>query len=245
MFSFLKPPKLNTGLFISVSLICLLFAIISLIIIKNGWIGGFLNAGETLDSYNFQAVSQGDPLITKIPDLKEILAGPIISVSDPSQGPDNSPITIVEFSDFSCQYCQEQEMVLQSVLKLYDNKIKLIWKDYPENNVNSISYKAAIAGRCAQAQNQFWPYHDLLYQNPAMVEKEEFLKLADELNLKQNDFKKCLTDNNIKKLIQDNMAEANGLNITGIPFIYINDQEIMGQTSIQDIRKIIDEELNK
>lgn len=197
------------------------------------------------DKYFFKNFSQGDPLTTKIPDINDILAGPIISQNDPSLGPIDAPITLVIFSDFECKFCQTQERIIKAIMEQFQGKIRLIWKDYPENNLNSTSFKAAIAARCANLQNKFWEYHDILFQNKENLNQDNFISFANQLNLDKNQFENCLENNDIKKIIKDNMDEANALNIIGIPFIYLNDQEVMGELTINDLKKMVENELNK
>ena len=114
-----------------------------------------------------------------------------------------------------------------------------------ENDENSISFQAAIAARCAQEQNQFWPFHDLLYKNNNNLTQLKFLNFADQLGLNRAKFVKCLDNNNIRQLIKDNIKEANALNITGIPFIYVNNQEVMGEISLEELEKIVEIKLDK
>ncbi len=78
-----------------------------------------------------------------------MLTGPIITNVDPSQGARNAPVTIVEFSDYVCNYCKEQESTIKQLIEAYQDKVRLIWKDYPESNYLSLSFQAAVAARSA------------------------------------------------------------------------------------------------
>jgi len=197
------------------------------------------------DKYYFKENKQADdPYITRNPNLRDILAGPIISVADPIMGDERAPVVIVEYSDFICEYCAEQEQLLKKIVSDYKYKVRLIWKDYPELDQDSASYQAAIAGRCAQEQEQFWPYHDLLYEYHDRLNLETFIEIAEILKLDVKEFSACLLSDEIKNLIEDNIAEANALDITGIPFVYVNSQEIMGRIEYDDLKKIVEIELN-
>lgn len=187
---------------------------------------------------------ENDPLITSVPTLKDMIRGPIISKNDPSLGAENAKVNIVEFSDYQCQFCQKQEGILREVAKEYGDKVKLIWKDFPEQNVDSLSFRAAIAGRCAFKQDKFWEYHDLIYKENDL-NKNKFIDLANQVKLNIDDFQNCLKNNEIIKTINDNISEAAALNITGVPFIYINDQEVMGEINRENLKQLIDIELNK
>ena len=200
----------------------------------------------TPDKYYFKENQQADdPYITRNPNLRDILAGPIISAADPAMGDARASVVIVEYSDFICEYCAQQEQLLKKIVNDYKSKVRLIWKDYPELDQDSASYQAAIAGRCAQEQEQFWPYHDFLYEYRDRLNRETFKEIAGILNLNISEFEACLDSAEVKNLIEDNIKEANALDITGIPFIYVNDQEIMGQLEYDDLKKIIEIELVK
>lgn len=193
-----------------------------------------------LEDYN-NSLENKDPFITKVPQLKDLIDGPIINGLDPVFGNENAKINIVYFSDFECEFCQKQEKILQELVEEYNGEINLIRKDFPEINKESTSWQASIAGRCAQEQGEFWKYHDLIYNYD--LENIDYLEIADELNLKKGTFKDCLEDEENAKLVEDNILEAEALDVIGIPFIFINDQEIMGEVGYEDLKEMIDKEL--
>ncbi len=186
-----------------------------------------------------------DPYITKNPTLKDILKGPIISKNDPWFGSEIAPVTIVYFSDFTCTFCESQERILKKIVTDYTTQVRLIWKDYPENDKNSISYKSAIAGRCALAQGKFWQFHDALFAVAEEAREDDFYAIAGELDLNGKEFKKCYTKQETAQSVEDNMEEADALGIVGIPFIYVNDKEVMGEVSYEELRGMVEGELGK
>lgn len=187
-----------------------------------------------------------DPFITRNPQAESRqLTEPEIRSSDPSLGDTNSPVTIVQFSDFKCEFCHRQEKVIQDLRKEYKNKIRLIWKDYPENDPDSISWRASRAAACAQKQGSFWKYHDLLYQSDKKMGQDLFMQLASRADLDLVQFKKCLKKEKVDHLIEQDIQEANSLRISGIPFLYINNQEIMGALDKESLKRIIEIELKE
>jgi protein-disulfide isomerase len=189
--------------------------------------------------------AEGDPFITKKPSLKDMLSGPIISALDPVMGYDDAPVVIVEFSDFTCSYCQKQEQVIKRLMQNYKYQVKMLWKDYPDHNINSLSYKSAVAARCAGEQDAFWPFHDFLFEKADKLNETSFLEIAGLLKLNKNKLTECMESGRSKQLINDNIEEANALAITGVPFIYINNQEIMGEATYEEIERIVRIELDK
>jgi len=244
IFNFFKKPKISTPLFITASLATLILLGLFFTALKINW------RYQTLSNTNqnkiqLKQLAHTDPLITPTPNFNSQLAGPIINNQDPTIGHGNGEITIVEFSDFECQFCHEQEKIIQGILNEYKDKIKLIWKDYPSYNPGSPSFKAALAARCADQQEKFWEYHDWLYEDKSIVENKTFLELAEKLKLNKTEFEKCLTGQTAINLVKNNIYEANALDIQGIPFIFVNQNEIMGEINFKELKQLIDKELTK
>ena len=78
------------------------------------------------------------------------------------RGPQNAPITLVEFSDFQCPYCYKAVPELQAVMKAYPTQVKLIFKQFPLDN-HSQAALAAAAALAAHKQGKFWPVHDAMF----------------------------------------------------------------------------------
>lgn len=83
------------------------------------------------------------------------------------RGPANAKVTIVEFSDFQCPYCQKGFQITQQVFQNYEGKIKLVFMDFPLTQLHPHAEKAAEAFECARDQDQIkaWAFHDLLFTN--------------------------------------------------------------------------------
>lgn len=242
--AFLKKAEFSSKLFIIAALgnFILLFLLFSLLDLNLN--SSRADSGKIPGSYQYNS-GNIDPLITRVPGARDIITSPLVNNTDPSFGSDKAPVIITSFADYECGYCQKQEAVIKNIIEQYKNKIRLIWKDYPERGVTSGSFSAAVAGRCAQEQGQFWPFHDLLFASGDKLGRELFMALAEKLNLKKGLFSGCLEDKEVTQLVKDNILEAEALDIKGVPFIFVNNQEIMGEATSEDLKKIIEIELNK
>lgn len=189
------------------------------------------------ENYNYD-----DPFLTKAGGIKNIITGPIISNFDPYIGKFDAPIKIIVFSDFTCRYCLEQEETIKNILKKYEGEVRFIWKDYPELDIDSISFKSALAARCAQDQGMFWEFHDALYQNKISSE-DNIYSIAKNLKINNKDFEQCFEEKKALPLISNNIEEANAIGVIGVPNVYINDKEFIGSVSEEDFSLIIEAEL--
>jgi protein-disulfide isomerase len=179
-----------------------------------------------------------DPFITPGPAAKKIIFDPRIDGRDPVFG--EGALTIVEFSDFSCKFCGEQEKVIKEVVGEYGGKVKLVWKDFPDKD--SVAYQAALAGRCAGAQGKFWQFHDFLF-NKKELASLKFSDAAKENGLDEGAFLSCLKSGEFKSIIDSNIKEAGALRLPGVPFFFVGKQEILGAINKEDLKKIIDQAL--
>jgi len=244
----LNKEKFSTPFFITTSIVVLLL-LFGFYFFGGLSLNGVLFAGPS-NNNEVNVVKQNDdfkvgddPYLTRKLDLKDMLKGPIISQNDPIFGKKEAEVALVVFSDFQCGICHKQEAVFKKIMERYKDKVKMIWKDYPDKNSNSNSFQASLAGRCANEQNKFWEYHDLLFANSNALNNNKFVEIAGQLGLDKNEFETCLSTGKYKKQVNDNVLEANALDITGVPFIYVNTQEVMGEIGFEELEKLVQKEL--
>lgn len=244
---FNKKKNFSTKIFVTVSLLSAFF-LFSLLVIFSWYVDNYLLGSEKEDNYSYNYYDYhdpSDPFITKNPNLREKITKPMVSDKDPVLGRDDAPISIIQFSDFECEVCSGEEKKIRNLMNgEYRGKIKLIWKDFPIIDTDSVSWKASLAARCAQEQGKFWEYHDLLYSNNQNLNRGLYIDLAREVGLNLDDFLSCYDNRLTEKTIKENVIEATDLDLPGIPYFYINDQEFLGEVSERDLKKIIDMELN-
>lgn len=84
-----------------------------------------------------------------------------------SKGPKNAPITLVEFSDFQCPFCERAFPTVNQVMKEYDGKVQLVYMHFPLISIHPRAQKTAEATLCALDQGKFWEFHDALFEQQA------------------------------------------------------------------------------
>jgi protein-disulfide isomerase len=83
----------------------------------------------------------------------------------PVRGNNNAKVTIIEYSDFQCPFCERAFITMNQILSNYKNQVKLIYKQLPLTSLHPNAKIAAQASMCANEQSKFWQYHDLLFKN--------------------------------------------------------------------------------
>lgn len=161
---------------------------------------------------------------------------------DPASGPADAPITIVEFSDFNCQYCGRfARDTLPLLRQNYGDQIHFVYRDFAILGPSSL--EAAIASECANDQNAFWVYHDLLFANQGNFSQESLVSYAAQAELNTEQFIACLLDSAVRQEVLADTAEAQRLGATGTPTFFINGRPVVGAQPYEVFVSIIDDEM--
>lgn len=162
---------------------------------------------------------------------------------DPSIGPADAPITIVEFSDYQCPYCTAwYQQTYDQLMANYPGKIRFVYRDLPLPG-HPESLPAAEAANCAGEQGSYWKYHDALFSDKYQLGRAAYEQYASDLGLDITAFTACLDDHRTRAEVQEDAAEAARLGLNGTPSFVINGRIFIGAHPFADFKAIIDEEL--
>ncbi|MDH4083659.1 MAG: thioredoxin domain-containing protein [Nitrospira sp.] len=167
---------------------------------------------------------------------------PVLNVSpddDPWIGTAQAPITIVEFSDFQCPYCQRSVPILKELLEKYPGKLKLVYRDFPGPN-HQHALSAAEAAQCAVEQSRFWEYHDALFASQTPEIGWKFSALAENLGLRQSPFNACMKEHRYREEVLNDLQDGLKLGVTSTPTFFINGRPLVGARPLADFQAIID-----
>lgn len=161
----------------------------------------------------------------------------------PSQGPASAPVVLVLFSDFQCPYCKTFNETLKQILKQYDQKVRLVFRQFPLTTIHPDAQRAAEASLCAGAQNRFWDMHDVLFENQKNLKEEAIKDQAKKLGLNMDGFSACLASNRYGKAAREDMRAGAAAGTEGTPTLFINGRYLNGGRSYAEVAAIIEEEL--
>ena len=162
----------------------------------------------------------------------------------PKIGDDNAKISIVEFGDYQCTFSYKfHQNVLDDIQIQYINsgKVNYVYRDFPLNGVDSIL--AAEASYCANDQEQYWQYHNLLFDNWAgektgWINMNSLVRFAVEAELNILEFKNCLTTHKYYQKVIDNENFARKIGINATPsFIIFDDQKLVRVIGAQPLEQ--------
>ena len=179
--------------------------------------------------------------------FKSLLTPPPAFVVDintnnfPSKGKDNAKVTIVEFADYQCPHCKHASNILKKIMTKYQDKVKLVYIDFPINR-SGISRKIAEGAACAREQNKYWEYHEMAFDKQAELSQESPMQFANNLKLDTKRFTTCLASEKTKNMIDEAKKEGMRIGVGGTPSIYINGKKISNHEE-SEMTKAIEEVL--
>jgi protein-disulfide isomerase len=138
-------------------------------------------------------------------------------------GNKDAPVTIVEFTDYQCPFCQRFHLVTFGEIKknyIDTGKVRFFSKDMPLE-FHSNAFRAAEAARCAGDQGRFWEMRDVLGSNPSKLSMEDILGYAKDLKLDVNALRACVDSGKHKAAIQKDFQTASTIGINGTPSFVI------------------------
>ena len=148
---------------------------------------------------------------------------------DPAIGPEDAPVTIIEFSDFQCPYCARfQSQTLPQILSGYGDRVRFVYRDFPLTSLHANALKAAEAADCANEQGAYWKYHDLLFQNQSGLDDASLKNYAASLGLDTGVFNQCLDSDKYLSEIQKDEQDGITAGVQGTPSFFINGMPLTG-----------------
>jgi len=194
--------------------------------------------------------------INEISSIKKPTFSSFTDNSSPILGDSNAPLTLIEFGDYQCTFCNKFfHETIESILTNYveTGKVKILFKDFIV--VGQDSMHAANAAHCANDQQMFWQYHSILYNNWAgegtgWVSFEQLNKFANTLGLDMDKFSNCVSELKWKKLVNASHDDGVTLGVTATPTFFVIDQnknvmKITGAQHYDVFKEVFDSALEK
>jgi protein-disulfide isomerase len=157
-------------------------------------------------------------------------------------GPADAPVTIVEFSDFQCPFCATFAETLRAARAKHPDRVAVLYRHYPIDQLHPEARAAALASECAAAQNRFEPYHDQLFAQQDSIGRKPWERFALEAGVPDLDaFTRCVGDGTRMAGVERDFALAEATGVTLTPTVIINGTLVPGALSPAELDKWIAE----
>ncbi len=176
--------------------------------------------------------------------LKPDLIYPVPIDGSPQRGSATALVTVVEFTDFECQFCVRGHETLEKMRRRYGDKLRVVYKSYPLS-FHGHAFLAARAALAAGVEGKFWEFADRLYATRAKFDEGTLLGIAAELGLNAKKFKERLHSAEFDVKISADQDLGNTLGVRGTPAYFVNGRALDGAVPELEFRLVIQEELER
>ncbi len=168
-----------------------------------------------------------------------------VAAKGPSTGPDDAPVTIIEFSDYQCPYCTRAESVVRKILERYPNEVRFVYRHFPLDRIHPLARGASEAAACANEQGKFWEFHRRLFTPGAEYDPESLKQYASDLGLDMEAFQICVDERRYQADVDADVADGRAAGVAGTPAFFVNGIVLKGARPLEDFVSVIDKELER
>jgi protein-disulfide isomerase len=151
-----------------------------------------------------------------------VLTTPVDEGRDHIQGPEDAPVTLVQYGDYECPYCGAAYPIIKEVQARMGERLRFVFRNFPITTSHPHAERAAEAAEAADAQGKFWEMHDLLYENQKHLLDQDLDAYAERLGLDTELFDKELAEHVHTERIHEDFMSGVRSGVNGTPTFYIN-----------------------
>jgi Na+/H+ antiporter NhaA len=158
---------------------------------------------------------------------------------DHIRGPDNAPVTLVEYGDFECPYCGQAESVIRDLLGSFGDEMRYVWRHLPLSDVHPTAQIAAEGSEAAAAQGRFWEMHDILLDHQGLLDLPELAGYAEALGLDVERFSEEVRTREYAPRVSQDVASADESGVSGTPTFFINGMRHYGGYDVATLTEAV------
>jgi protein-disulfide isomerase len=147
-----------------------------------------------------------------------------VSPDDHALGPENAPVTLVEYGDYECPHCGRAYPIVEEVVKQMGNHLRFAFRHFPLQQVHPHALAAAVAAEAAGAQGKYWAMHSMLFEHQDALELEDLVGYAQEVGLDVARFTEDLRAGAYVDKVEEDFREGVRSGVNGTPTFFINGQ---------------------
>ncbi|MGN6872267.1 MAG: Na+/H+ antiporter NhaA [Solirubrobacteraceae bacterium] len=147
---------------------------------------------------------------------------------DHIRGPDDAPVTLLEYGDFECPFCGQAEGSIRDLLAAHGDDVRYVWRHLPLSDVHPSAQLAAEASEAAAAQGHFWDMYDRLLSHQGELSPRDLVRHAGDLGLDVDRFQAELRRREYAARVSEDVASADESGVSGTPTFFINGRRHYG-----------------
>jgi protein-disulfide isomerase len=168
-----------------------------------------------------------------------------VGSKDHIQGDANAACTLVEYGDYQCSNCGEAYPMVKELQTHFGKRLRFVFRNFPLTKLHAFAEPAAEVAEFAADHKQFWPMHDLLFENQTDLGDDLFSQLAKKLGLHAGRLQKALANKNFVDRVRADFTGGIRSGVNGTPTFFINGQRYDGSMDIESMIQAIERALEQ
>jgi protein-disulfide isomerase len=168
-----------------------------------------------------------------------------VNPADHNLGPSHAAITVVEYGDFECPNCKQAAPALKMQLERFVGRVRLVWRQFPLEEVHPHALQAALASEAAAGQGKFWPIHDLLFDEQRHLDAAHLRRHAQSLELDMRRYDADMADTVYLQRVREDIDGARASGVRGTPTFFVNGAIHDVSFGLQGLFETVEAELAK
>lgn len=157
-----------------------------------------------------------------------------VGEGDHSIGPDDAPVTLVEYGDFECPHCRAAHPIVKSVIERMGDRLRFVYRHFPITSTHPHAQHAAEAAEAAGAQGQFWAMHDLIFENQEALEDDDLISYAEKIGIDASRVATELAEGTHEDKVRNDFRSGVRSGVNGTPTFFINGARFDGSWHDED-----------
>jgi len=189
-----------------------------------------------------QALREGRELARDFPypDLPRVEVS--VAEGDPVLGPKDAVVTVVQFAEYQCFFCNKVADTLDQLIEAYPNQVRVVFKDFPLQN-HGRAVPAAVAAHCAGDQGRYWEYNRVLLANQGALEDADLAGYASQMSLDMAAFSECTDTGRHEQRVYDAMTQGRELGVQATPTFFVNGLLVSGAQPYERFASLVEREI--
>lgn len=167
----------------------------------------------------------------------------VVNEENHIRGNPEALVTIIEFSDFQCPFCQRFHPTVQQILEDYPDQVRWIYKHFPLDSIHSEARPSAEASECAAEQGKFWEFADELFENQSRLGSNLYKEIASNIGFNMSRFESCVSSRKYKDYVEADLQEGIKAGVTGTPGSFVNGEKIPGAVPYDSLKAAVERAL--
>jgi len=160
---------------------------------------------------------------------------PVVGPNDHAQGPEDAPITLVEYGDYECPYCGMAYPIVRRIQDRFGKRLRFVFRNFPLAEAHPHATAAAELAEAAALQGKFWEMHDMLYEHQTALGGAHLERYAKTLDLDLQALEAALAGGAPHQRVRGDFMSGVRSGVNGTPAFFINGRRFDGDWRDEEI----------